>query len=134
MGEKGVGDEFGKFGGPEVGGDDAFARHPVCIDRDKCLEGCLSFGCLLAADEDAVRVFHIRDGGAFGEELGVGKNLEGGVSRGVGGDDRLDRGGGLHRDGGFLDDDLVAFGDLGYQARRRLDVAEICGAACADSV
>ena len=50
LGEEGVGDEFGKFGGPEVGGDDSFARHPVGIDRDKCLEGFLSFGCLLAAD------------------------------------------------------------------------------------
>jgi hypothetical protein len=37
LGEEGVGDEFGEFGGPEVGGDDALAGDPVGVDRDEGL-------------------------------------------------------------------------------------------------
>ena len=71
MGEEGVGDELGKLRGPEVGGDDFFAWDPVGVDRDEGLECGLSFGVLLATDQNAVGVFHVGDGGAFGEELGV---------------------------------------------------------------
>ena len=72
LGEEGVGDELGKLGRPEVGGEDALAGNPVGIDRDERLDGGVSFGRGFAADEDAVRAFEVLDGGAFREELGIG--------------------------------------------------------------
>ena len=54
--------------------------------------------------------------------------------RRVRGEDRLDRGGGFHRDGAFLDDDLVAFGNLRDEAGGGLDVAQVRRAAGTDAV
>ncbi len=134
LGEEGVGDELGKLGRPEVGGDDALARDPSGIDRGHRLDRGVSGIGGLAADQDAVRVFEVGHGGALGEELGIGEHLEGGAAGGIGGDDGLDGAGGFDRDGAFLDDDLVAVGNLGDQARGGLDVAQIGGTAGSDAV
>lgn len=134
MGEEGVGDEFRELGRPEIGGDDFFARNPVRVNRDEGFEGGLAFRGLLAADEDAVGIFHVGDGSAFSEELRVREDLEGGVGGGVRGDDALDRGGGFNRDGGFLDDDFIAVRNFCDESGGGLDVAEVGRAACTDAV
>lgn len=41
--------------------------------------GAPAWGCSRRADQDAVRVDEVVDGGAFGEEFGVGEDFEGGV-------------------------------------------------------
>ena len=134
LGEEGVGNQFGQLGRPEISGDDFFARNPVGINRNEGFEGSLSFWIWLAADEDAVRVFHVCHRGALGKEFRVGENLESGVAHAIGREDRLNGGGRFDRDGGFLDDDLVADRNFGDQACCSLDVTQVCRAPSADSV
>src|SRR5690606_4005502 len=131
--EEGVGDEFGELGGPEVGGDDALAGDPAGIDRGEGLDGGVALGGAFAADEHAVGVEQVGDGGALGEELGVGEDLAD-AAVAVGLDDLLDGLGGLYRDGGLFDDDLGGGGDLGDGPGHGLDVAQIGGAAGTDAV
>ena len=80
----------------------------------------------LAADEDAVGLVEVRHGGALGEELGVGEDVEthGGVGA-VAAEHLLDRLGGAHGDGGLLDDDLVCLGHRRDGASGGFPVGEI---------
>lgn len=133
LGEEGVGDEFGEFGGPEVGGEDAFAGNPAGVDADEGFDGGLAFGGGFTADEDAIGVFEVGDGGAFGEELGVGEDLEFAVG-GVGAEDGFEGFGGFDGDGGFFDDDFGAVRDFGDGAGGEFDVAEVGGATGTSAV
>ncbi len=134
LGEEGVGDQFGKFGRPEVGGEDAFAGNPVGVNGNQRLDGGIPRRGDLAADEDAVRVFQIIDSSAFGEEFRIGQHLEGGFARRIRGEDGLDGAGGFHRDGALLDDDLVAMGNLGDEARGGFNIAQVGSASGTDAV
>ena len=127
LGEHGVGGELGHLAGPDVGGEDAAAGDPGGVDVDEGLDGGLAAAVLRAADEDAVGLEQVADGGAFGEELGVGEDGEGmlgvGVEHGGHGVGRA------HGEGGFLHDDLVAVGLLGDGARGGLPVLQVGGVA-----
>ena len=84
MRQEGVGGELAELAAPEVGSQDALGRHP------------------LATDQHAVGPFKIGDGGAFGEELGIGEHREAGAGAITGldlggGEDRLHGFGGTHR-------------------------------------
>ena len=134
LGEEGVGDEFGQLGRPEIGGEDALAWNPAGINRGQRFDGGIAFRGDFAADEDAVGGFEVFDGGAFGEEFGVGEDLESGAVRGVGREDRLDRRCRFHGDRALFDDDFVAHGNFRDQAGGGFDVAKIRRATCADAV
>ena len=133
LGEEGVGHELGELGGPEVGGEDLLAGDPAGVNGDDFLDGRQPLGGLLSADEDAVGIVQILDSRSFGEELWIGKDLEGAVL-GVGPEDGEHGLGGLHRNGALLDDDLGANGLLGDHAGSSLDVLEIGGASGTDSI
>jgi hypothetical protein len=82
--QEGVGGELAELAAPEVGAQDALGRHP------------------LATDQHAVGLLEIGDGGAFGEELGIGEHREAGADAITGldlggGEDRLHGFGGTHR-------------------------------------
>ena len=133
LGEERVGDELGNFGRPEVGRDDALARHPTSVDGDERRDRRVALGRALAADEHAIRVEQIGHRRALGEEFRIGKHLKF-VSVRIGGNDGLDGVGGLHRNRGLFDDDLVAIGVLGDRAGNRFDKTQIGGAADSDAV
>jgi len=76
LGQHGVGNELGKLGRPDVGGQDALARNPRVVNLDKSLGSSLTRGGRRGTDQDTVRVEEIVDGGTGSQELGVGENLE----------------------------------------------------------
>ncbi len=133
LGQKGVGRELGKLGGPEVGGQNLLLRHPGRVDIDELLDRGLAFGRLVATDQDPVRIFEILDGGALGQELGIGKNLKF-APFGIGFEDALDRFGRAHRQGGFFHHDLVVLTHFGDLAGTLLDIAEVGCPAGTDAV
>ena len=133
LGKEGIGHELGKLGGPEIGGEDLLTGDPAGVDGGDFLDGVQSLGGLLAADEDAVGILEILDGGTLGQELGIREDLEGAVL-GVGSEDGKHGLRGLHGNGALLDDDLWAHGLLGDHAGGGLDVLEIRGATGAYTV
>jgi hypothetical protein len=80
---------------------------------------------IVGADDDAVRVFEVLDGGAFAQELGVRDHGEIGVgARFL--DDALHLIAGADRHGGLGDDDGEAGQGRSNLARGRVHVREVC--------
>ncbi len=79
-----------------------------------------------APHQNTVGRQQIRNGGAFGQEFGVGEHFKM-QGTGAGGQNALQGLGGAHGHGAFLDDDLVGFGVFEDQAGHRLDVFEVGG-------
>jgi hypothetical protein len=92
---EGVGGELGHLGGPDLGGEYSLAEDPVGVDL-----GEERSGGGVAADEDAVGILKVGDGGTLGEELGVGENVEGLAGAGSV-EDLADTLGGADGEGGF---------------------------------
>ena len=67
-----VGGQLRQLGAPEVRRQDPFARDPVGVNRRQRLHGLGR----LAADQHAIGVQQVLDGGAFGQELGVAQHVE----------------------------------------------------------
>ena len=80
----------------------------------------------IGADDDAVGVEEVGDGGALAQELGVGDDVEEAAGDAVALDGAADPLVGVDRDGGFFDDDLVAGEGAGNLAGDRFDVGEVC--------
>ena len=125
--EEGVRRELRQLGRPDVGGEDAVARHPGGVDVHHRLDGLLAVGGLRAANQNAVRIHQVANGRSLRKEFGVAEDGE--LVGGAVVENRVHRGGGADGEGGFLDDDLVAAGELPDGARRRLPVLEVAGAA-----
>ena len=77
-------------------------------------------GFAVGADDDAVGMEEVLDGGAFAQELGVGDHVEEAAGDAVALDGAADPLVGVDRDGAFFDDDLVAGQGRGRSRRRRL--------------
>ena len=103
LGVVGAGGEWGVDAGEQVGG---------------------GFG--IGADDDAVRVEEVCDGGALAQELGVGDDVEEAAGDTVALEGAADPLVGVDRDGGFFDDDLVAGERAGDLAGDGFDVGEVC--------
>lgn len=76
LGQHRVGNELGKLGRPDVGGQDTLARDPSVVNLDESLGSPLTGGSGGRTDKNTVRVEEIVDGGTGSQELGVGENLE----------------------------------------------------------
>ena len=74
--EKGIGDQFGKFGRPQVRHDDFLAGHPAGVNIGQFPHGGLTLGRALPADEDAIGILQVGHRGTLREKLGIRKNLE----------------------------------------------------------
>ncbi|BAS84779.1 Os03g0425450, partial [Oryza sativa Japonica Group] len=133
LGQERVGGELGQLGGPEVGGEDPLLGDPSGVHVLERLDGGAPRGGLAAADEDAVGGEQVADGGALGEELRVGEDLEADAVAAVVVEDLLDGLRGLDRHGGLLDDDLVGRRHGGDHPRRALPVGEVGGLAGAEA-
>lgn len=138
-GEEGVGgvlDKFGALGGGfderDGGGGGMGAGDGVLpavvgaggegkIDLAEEVAGALGVG----ADDDAIGIEEVGDGGAFAKELGVGDDLELVFSAAVEQDDATDPFVGVHGNGAFFDDDFEAVESAGDLAGDGLDVGEI---------
>src|SRR5690554_4021953 len=113
LGQKGVGGEFGEFGRPNIGGDDALTIDPAGIDVHKGLYGGLTCFILSPANKYAVGLVQVLYGGAFGQKLGIGEHLKVqtfvlGIQNGA---YALSS---TYGQGRFFDHDLVARGYPGY--------------------
>ena len=128
LGQEGVGRQLGQLAGPQVGGDDALAGHPLGIDVDDGLDGLLARGGLPPADQHPVGVLHVADGGALGQEFGVGDHVEK-EALVVGVEDALHGLGGAHGQGAFFHDDFGRGGVLQDLAGRLFPVLQIGGFA-----
>lgn len=71
LGEEGVGGELGELGAPDVGGEDALAWDPGGVHLDDLFHGGFSGVRFGSADEDAIGVEEVFNGGSFREEFGV---------------------------------------------------------------
>ncbi len=81
------------------------------VDLRQGLPGLQSAFRFPGADEDAVRLFQVADGRSFGQELGIGEDVEtDAVFPAV--QDPFHGERGLHRQGALLDDDLGGFRKL----------------------
>src|SRR5690554_5349477 len=121
LGQEGIGGEFGEFGRPYIGGDDALAIDPARVDVHKGLYGGLTGFVLSPANEHAVGLVQVLYGGAFGQKLGIGEHLKlqafvFGIQYGA---YAL---GGAYGQGRFLDHYLVAGGYPGYLSGAELYV------------
>src|SRR5690554_6340442 len=121
LGQKGVGGEFGEFGRPYIGGDDALAIYPAGVDVHEGLYGGLTGFILSAPDEYAVGLVQVLHGSAFGQKLGIGEHLKlqafvFGIQYGA---YAL---GGAYGQSRFLDHYLVAGGYPGYLSGAELYV------------
>ena len=90
---------------------------------DAAEQGGGRFG--VGADDDAVGVQEVRDGGALAQELGVGDHVEEAAGDTVALEGAADPLVGVDRDGGFFDDDLVAGEGAGDLAGDGFDVGEV---------
>mmetsp|Transcript_5034 Transcript_5034/g.14298 ORF Transcript_5034/g.14298 Transcript_5034/m.14298 type:complete len:451 (+) Transcript_5034:158-1510(+) len=133
LGEEGVGHELGQLGRPKVGGEDVVPLDPVGVDAGELLGCGDARGILLPADEDAVGLHEVVDGGALGEELRVGQHLELEALL-VDLEDAADGLGGTDGDGRLLDNDLVGGRDLGNLTSAQLAVLDVGGPSGADSL
>lgn len=132
LGEEAVGGQLGELGGPDVGGDDALARHPAVVEVNHDLEGGETVGGLLGAEEDTRGLEKIVDGGTLSEELGVVDDAE--LDAGIGLlEDSLEGGGGTDGDGGLLNDNLVVLGATSDGTGGELEVLQVGGRAGADT-
>src|SRR5690554_1167799 len=121
LGQEGVGGEFGEFGRPYVGGDDAVAIDPARVDVHEGLYGGLTGLVLSPADEYAVGLMQVLHGGAFGQKFGIGEHLKlqpfvFGIQYGA---DALSS---TYGQGRFFNHDLVAGGYPGYLSGAELYV------------
>ena len=124
LSQEGVGDQLGKLGRPQVGGQDLFTRDPVLIDTDQHLRSLESSLALLATNQDAVRLHQVSDSRSFRQELGVAQDLK--VQPFVVRVQHTRNGlGRAHRDRTLLDDDLVALGDLGNGTSTQLAILNV---------
>ena len=82
------------------------------VDVEECLDRGQTFGRLVSTDQDTVGIFKVLDGGPFGEEFGVGENLEFSLGGAVL-ENGFDRRSSADREGGFLHDDFIGGGNLG---------------------
>ncbi|KAJ8533423.1 hypothetical protein ON010_g13832 [Phytophthora cinnamomi] len=130
--QEGVGHELGQLRGPDVGRDDALARHPVRVDAHELLHGSVALGGLGAANQDAAGLLQVVDGRALGQELRVGQHLELEALR-VGAQHGLDALGRAHGHRGLLHHDLALRGHVRDLARAGLAVLRVGGAAGADA-
>ncbi|OQU88312.1 hypothetical protein SORBI_3002G008701 [Sorghum bicolor] len=116
--------ELGELRGLEPRGDDPILGDPVRVHVHQRAHG--AHVGVPAADDHAVGAQQVPHGGALGEELRVGEDLERAVS-GMRMQDPLHGLGGPDGDGGLLDDDLAraGAGRGGDHARRALPVGEV---------
>ena len=133
LGEEGVGHELGQLGRPQVGGQDVLRVDPVGVDAGELLGGGDALGILLAADEDAVGLHEVVDGGTLGEELRIGQYLELEALL-VDLEDAADGLGRADGDGRLLHDDLVGRRDLGNFPGAQLAVLDVGGPSGADAL
>src|SRR5690606_9899471 len=90
--QEGVSRQLGKLRRPQVCRQDFIGRYPRGVNVDERLYGLLVF----ATNEDPVRMVQVSDGGAFGQEFGIGEDMEiNAVARIV--EDALQRFGRTHR-------------------------------------
>lgn len=119
--------ELAQLARPQADREYALARDPVRVHGRERGARALALGRLQRADEHPVRLEQVVDRGALGEELGVGEDVEPAARLRVGLEDGPHRFGGAAGHGGFLDDDLGGFGDLGDASGGKFNVA---GDAC----
>ncbi|KAG5461485.1 MAG: hypothetical protein BJ554DRAFT_6314 [Olpidium bornovanus] len=115
--------QFRQLRRPQVHRDYALGGDPARIDVAEQLLRLQALGGLKAADQDAVREHQVPHRRAFGEELGVGQDVEADAGVRVGFEDRAHR---LRRAAGhgrLLHDDLGGPGDFGDPPGRGLHVA-----------
>ena len=103
------------------------------VDVDQRFHRRVAAGCPLATDQHTVRHLQIRDRRAFGEKLRVRQHLKR-EATGIRRQNVFNRFGGLHRNRGFLDDDLGPVGLFGNRPRDRLDKPQVRRATRADAV
>lgn len=68
--------QLGELGGPRVGGDDSLFRDPVFVHGTQRLDGHLTFGGFVPADQNTVGLFQIPHRRSFSQELWVGQDLD----------------------------------------------------------
>ena len=99
-------------------------------EHDRRVEGLVDFphrgdGAVRGnADDNAVGLHQVLDGGAFAKEFGIADDVDVGAGI-VAADGLRDFLAGLDRDGAFIDDDLVFLDVRGDLARDALDEAEV---------
>src|SRR5690554_2243148 len=76
LGQEGIGGEFGEFGRPNVGGDDALTIDPAGVNVHEGLYGGLTGFVLSPANEHAVGLVQVLYGGAFGQKFGIREHLK----------------------------------------------------------
>ncbi len=138
-GQEGVGgvlDDLGRLGGGEQQGrrgeGGAAAGYSVRAGvvgagGERCVEFAEQRGrdLRIGADDDAVRVEKVGDGGSLPQELGIGDDVEEAARDAVALDGAADPLVGVDRDGGFFDDDLVAGERACDLAGNGFDVGEV---------
>jgi hypothetical protein len=101
-------------------------RLPLDVDAGQSLDG----SGILAADQHAVGLHEIGDGGAFAEELGIGEHREAGADAIAGldmggGEDRLHGFGGAHQQRALFHHHGVPGGMGGHGASAGFDPAQV---------
>ena len=134
--QEGVGRQLGQLRRPQVGGDHPLRGHPVLVHSLQRRDGRPPrLGVLPAADEHPVGGLQVLNGGALGQELGVGQDLELDARvHAVPLQHLLD---GLRRadgHGGLLHHNLVGGGHSCNRAGSRLPVRQVRSLAGADAV
>ncbi len=74
--QKGVGHQFGKFGAPDVRGDDLFSRQPAGVNFHKRRAGGQAAFGFARTDQHPVGIFQIADGGSLRHEFRIGKDVK----------------------------------------------------------
>lgn len=121
--EHGVGGELRELGGPEADGEDLGRRDPVGVNASERGARVLALGGLQRTDEDAVGLEEVGDGGALGEELGVGEDIKVAARLGVCLEDSAHRFGCAAWHGRLFHDNLGGRRDRRNLARCQLHVA-----------
>mmetsp|Transcript_7920 Transcript_7920/g.17017 ORF Transcript_7920/g.17017 Transcript_7920/m.17017 type:complete len:371 (+) Transcript_7920:434-1546(+) len=133
--QKGVGDQFGQLGRPQVGGQDIVARNPVGVYADHGFDGLESLGGLWSTDQDTIGIVQIRHRGTLGQKFGVAQDLEGDVGFFlVGGQDAVDGLGRADGHGRFFDNNLGRRRDSGNVAGTQFAVFDVGGRTGSDSL
>lgn len=127
--QKGVGGQFGQLSRPEVGGNDALARHPALIDRHDLLDGRSARGRALAADQHAVGVLQVVNGRALCQKLGIRDDIKVHASPRLRVKNALHRFSCSHRQRALFHDDLGRARMLQNLARCPLPVLQVGGSS-----
>ncbi len=102
---------------------------PSAGERAIDLTHDLGSALVFDADDDAVGIKEVGDGGAFAQKFGIGGDVEGIRIGAIAQDDGADPLVGVNRNGTFFDDDFIAVDCAGDFTRDRFDVGHIGVAA-----